>query len=337
MLFMGRKRQLRWLAMGLVLCAVLACPSCWKGKPPAKRPIDFVPAGADVLVVLDYRELVRDEFLGRVFDVSEVEKALARIGIQPADIGEIAGFVTIDLSAMMREDRGRSEESPGEFGLIVQGKAGFRPLLESLSQSGWARREYAGKSLWEFEKEGLAAAMLRGNMLVFGSSAGVRSGLDVALGKARGAMQAGAASEGGRILRRIGTIGTINMAISFPREIKMAAKEVSQSAGIFGGMTGANMLRQFFEVLGLGRGIGVSFRGTKTGIATRAVFVTQNAMSAKLVAGLVKAAKILIPTIGAAGEMREAGDIIRGMNVAAENELVLIDFNIPDTILEGFR
>ncbi len=337
-MFLSRQIGLwRGLASWALCLAVMSGLSCRKGEPPARSPLDFVPSEADVLIVFDYKRLIEDEFLRRVFDPSEVQELLSKVGIRAEDIGAIAGFAMVDLTAMTGNAQGRPQGPPGDVGLIVQGKAGFEGVIQSLGESGWLRREHNGSEFYQAGEGSMAAAPVGRRFLVAGTPAGVRGVMDVASGKAPAATDVPGESESGAILRRIGTRGTINIAMSFPKEIKVAAKEVSQSAGIFGGMTGANMLRQFFDVLGLGRGVGVSFTGTEKGISTRVVFVTGNATSAKLVAGLLKAAKILIPTIDASGRMGDAVEIIRGLNVASENELVLIDFRIPMTILAEFR
>jgi len=323
----------RRLALVLLACAAFAWPSCKNEKLRRKGPIDFVPSEAEVIVVLDYGGLVKNDVLRKVFDVSEVERSLLAAGISPGNVVSAAGFVKVNLPALTARTEGTPGENPGEFAIIVQVKGGFRPVLEALSENGWVRREYERMSYWAAPGEKVAAASLQGDMLVTGSPAAVQQTIDVAVGKALGAMEPGSESKSGAILRRIGMRGEINVAISFSREIRMAAKDVSQSAGVFRGMTGANMLLQLFDLLGTGRGIGMSFKGTEKGIASRLVFAAGNAASAKAVAGLVRIAKIMIPVVGDIREMGQAAEVVRGLNVASENDLVLIDFKIPVSIL----
>jgi len=334
-MFCNREKGLRRIAAGLLVCTALACSSCREEKPRTRRPVDLVPSKADVIVVLDYERLVKSEVFRRVFDVSNVERTLLAIGIPPENILGIAGFATVNLPALATGSGGHSEESPGEFGMIVQGKGGFHPVLEALAEGRWVRREYGGKELWAADEDNMAVASAGSEMLIVGTPAAVCQAIDVSVGKSSGAMEAGSDSDCGAILRRIGTRAEINIAMSFSQEMKMAAKEVSQSAGIFGGMTGANMLRHVFDVLGMGRGVALSFGGAEKGIATRLVFVARDAASAKLIEGLVKVAKILIPAIGESGPMEEAAEMARGLHVASENDLVLIDFRIPVTVLRG--
>ncbi len=327
------ERGWRRVALGLAICAALGSPSCKQGKAPTKRPVDFIPSAADVIAVVDYRRFVKSDVLRRVFDVSQVEAILTGVGISPEDVLGVAGFAEIDLPSLAMGPRGRSEESPGRFGVIVQGKGGFRAVFKALSDSGWAHQEYEGESLWAAPEGNMAAASVGGDMLAVGTPAAVRQVIDVAAGKALGAMEPGSGNDCGAILRRIGIRGEVNVAMSFSHEMRMAANAVAKSAGIFRGMTGANMFGQLFEALGMGRGVGMSFTRTETGIASRMVFVVRDAAGARLIAGLISVVKILIPRIGEMGQMKEAAEILRGLHAAAENNLVLIDFKIPKTIL----
>ncbi len=327
------KERWRRVALGLAVFAALASPSCKREKAPTEGPVDFIPSTANVIALVDYGRFARSDVLRRVFDVSQVEKILTEVGISAEDVLRVAGFARIDLPPPAIGGRGRSEDSPGKFGVIVQGKGGFGAVLKALSDGGWVHQQYEGESLWAAPEGNIAAALVGGDMLAVGTPEAVRQVVDVAGGKALGAMEAGSGNDCGAILRRIGTRGEINVAMSFSQEMRMAAKALSKSAGIFGGMTGANILGQLFEALGMGRGVGMSFAGTERGIASRMVFVVRDAAGARLLAGLVSVAKILIPRIGDMGQMQEAAEILRGLHAASENNLVLIDFKIPETIL----
>ena len=332
-MFCSREKGWRRFVLGLLVCAALFQVSCRDEKSRAKRPIDFVPSEADVIAVVDYKGFISSDVLRRVFDISQVERTLLTVGISSENILGLAGFAKINLPALVGGVRGPSEESPGEFGIIVQGKGGFGPVFIALSESGWAHREYEGKSFWVMPEEKMAVASVGSDMLTVGTPAAVRQVIDVAVGKAPRAMSPGADSDCGMFLRRIGISGQINIAISFSKEMKMAARDVSGSAGIFGGMTGANIFGQLFDLLGTGQGIALSFTGAKNVIASRLVFAVRDAGSAKLIAGLVRVAKIVIPRIGDLGQIEGAAEMVRGLHVHAENNLVLIGFKIPETIL----
>jgi len=329
------RREVGWrrLAFGVLACTTLLCVSCRKDKAPTEGPVDFIPSTANVIAVVDYGRFARSDVLRRVFDVSHVEEILTEVGISAEDVLRVAGFAKIDLPPPAMGGQGRLEDSPGKFGVIVQGKGGFGAVFKALSDSGWVHQEYEGQSLWAAPEGTIAAALVGGDMLAGGTPEAVRQVIDVAGGKALGAMESGSGNDCGAILRRIGTRGEINVAMSFSQEMRMAAKALSKSAGIFGGMTGANILGQLFEALGMGRGVGISFALTERGIASRMVFVVRDAAGARLLAGLVSVAKILIPRIGDMGQMQEAAEILRGLHAASENNLVLIDFKIPETIL----
>jgi len=330
-MFSSKQIPRRQIGAALLLLT-LAHTSCCRREIPPSRPLDFIPPSADVIAVLSYADFVKNELLRRVFNVSQLEESLARIGIQSDSIINIAGFVQINPSVLISPRQERSNERAAEFGVIVQGRNGFHPLFETLSEHGWGREEYDGRSFWAAQEENLAAASLGGDMMVAGTSDAVRQVIDVARGRVAPATRPASASRCGAILRRMGIRGEINIAISFSREMKMAAEELARSAGIFRGMVGANVLEGLFKVLGAGRGIGLSFAWAREGIASRVIFVASNPASAKLVAGLVAVAKFLAPGMDDFGAT-EAAELARGVNVSSENDLVLIDFRIPKRLL----
>jgi len=331
---MNRRVERHWRP-GVIILVALSCVSCWGEKRPGRRPVDLVPSQADLIATVGYKELAGNRIVRRVFDISQVEKTLTSVGITPQDVVSVAGFAKIDYDGLMGGQHPPSEKGLGEFGLIVQAKGGFGTVVKKLSESGWLVQKYRQRSLWRAPQEDLAVALVAEDILATGTPAAVHQVIDVADGAALGAMSAGSRSDCGAILRRIGTRGEISIAISFPREMKMAAERVSRSAGIFGGMVGANVLGQLFDALGTGRGVALSFAASEEGIATRVIFVASDAGSAKLIAGLVAVAKILVPKIGQFGRMEEAAEMIGRLNVASENNLVLIDFEIPESVIAG--
>jgi hypothetical protein len=332
-MFARLKKYWRSVAVAVLAFATVAQVSCWKKKPQRNRPIDFVPSGSEFIAVVDYEKFVTNDFFRKVFDISELERALATVGLAPKRVASIAGFARLDLSALT----GRTHDGPradrSAFGVVVQGRTGFRPIFKSLSESGWVHQEYHGRSLWTSPDKQFAAASVEDDILAVGMPESVREVVDVATGRTPGAMKRASGNEASAILRRIGIRSEINIAMSFSQEMRMAAKEVSNSAGIFGGMTGANLFARLFDVLGAGRGFGLSFAAAKGGISSRVIFVARDAGSAKIIAGLVSVAKIVIPRIGDFGQMEEAAEMVRGLHVASEDNLVLLSFKIPETIL----
>ncbi len=334
-MFRNRERAWRQPGWSLLICWALLYVSCREEEPQAKRPIDFVPSAADVVALVDYPGFASSDILRKVFDISHVEQTLVRIGVSPDNILGIAGFARVNLPTATTAAPTSPEENRGDFAVIVQGKGGFQPVFKLLSEEQWLREEYEGRSFWAAPGEDIAAALVASDILAAGTPAAVRQVIDVAIGKDVGAGTPRSENDCGAILRRIGMGGHINIAISFSQEMRMAAKEVSQSAGVFGGMTGASLFGQLFDALGWGRGVGMSFKGTEEGIASRVVFVARDAATAKVIAGLVGVAKILVPRIGDFGRMEQAAEMVRGLNVASESNLVLIDFDVPESILTG--
>jgi hypothetical protein len=330
----GKKKFWRRLGLGLVAGGAIASVSCRQPEPRGRRPIDYVPSEADIIAVVDYRGFLRNKILRTVLDVSDVERTLAAIGISPGDILRIAGFAKISPAMLVPPGEARSgRDTGGDFSVIVQGKGGFDPVFKALSEEGWIEQEHEGKPYWSNGEQNMAAASIRRDILAAGTPAAVQKVIDVAVGKASGAMDVAANSASGDILRRIGTRSEISLAISFSREMKMAAMEASRTMGVFRGMTGARIFGSLFDVLGRGRGFGLSFAGVENGIAARVIFVAGDVASAKAIAGLVTVAKILIPRIGDFGPMKEAAEAVQGLNVSSERNLVLISFRIPETIV----
>ncbi len=315
-------------AVALVVCGCMQ-------KPRIERPTDFIPADADVIALLHYDRFVKNDVLRRTFDLSQLEPVLLKVGLSSENIGRVAGFARISMASLISADREARGGNLSDFGVIVEGKKPLHPVFKSLAASGWVREAYGGKRIWSAPGEPLTAASLRGNMLVAGTPAGVRSVIDVARGKTLAAMKPESGSNSGAIFRQMGARGDVNIVISFSQEMKMAVEELGKSAGVFGGMVGGNMIGGVLDVLGAGRGIGLSFAGTKDGISSTVVFVAGDATSAKLLAGLVSMAKIVVPRMGQFGAPPEAVEFVRRVKVRAENNLVFIDFTLPESIIEA--
>lgn len=316
---------------GLVLLtAVLMVSSgCWR-KPRQERPLDFVPPKADVIAVVEYSHFQKNELFRRVFDDRELKRVFREVGLNEEEVLRIAGFVEFNPDFLQRENPPGEEEAPGEFGMIVEGKKPLHGVLKALSNRGWQRKSRGAKRFW-VAPEGtpfLAAASLRGNMLAAGTPSAVEDVLDVAASKSVSATMPRSGNETGGIFRRMGAFGEVSLAISFTKEMKMAAGEVARSAGVFGGMTGGMMVGGVLEALGAGRGVGLSFGGKDGGISSRVVFVAKDAAAAKVLAGLVSVAKIAAPAM-APFAPSEAMDVIQSLKVRSENDAVLVDFAIP--------
>lgn len=335
-IFRGKGKVWRRACAAMVLCVGLAVVCGCRRKERTEHPLDFVPPGADVIAELDYSEFMKNEMFRRVFDDSELKRILREIGLSADSVVRVAGFAKIDPAFLRPSDRVNEGEQPGDFAIIVQGKEPLYPILKVLSEHGWVRKKHGGKRYWVAPEgpQPLAAASLRGNMLVAGTRSGVRDVLDVAAGKSVPAIMPASGSDSGAIIRQMGTRGEVMVAISFTKEMKMAAGEVVRSAGIFGGMTGGIMVGGVLEALGTGRGIGLSFGGKNGGIASRVVFVARDAAAAKVIAGLLKIAKIAVPRMGELGGW-EAAEMIRTLGVWSQNNMVFIEFTIPESVFHG--
>ncbi len=350
--------------VGLLCLAVLSACGCWR-KPRTERPMDFVPPEADVIALLDYSKFVRSDVFEKVFDVSELRQTLLELGVAHENIVSIAGFVVGTAEALSKAPSLGTIAENLAMGVVVEGRESFQPVFKALSGRGWVRKEYGGRKLWvpgdsassanltpEHDRPRAeawgAVALLRTNFLVAGTPPAVRRVLDVAGGRGRRAGGADSAPPGAKvgaaagrlpaaaIIRRVGASGEITVAVSFSQEMRVAAAELAKSAGLFGGMVGGNMLEGVLEVLGIGRGVGLSFSSAKDKLAVRVVFVAKDPASAKVLAGLVSVAKIMIPTVRDFGGA-EAAEIARGVHVWSEQNLVLLDFKIPESIFSRMR
>ncbi len=350
---LGKGEVRRRAPFALLLCVLMAFPCGCLRKPrqDVEQAVDLVPGGVDVIALLDYRKFVNNDVFQHVFDVSEVDRILQRIGLSPENVVRIAGFARIAPGSLIPSEsssahdamtaaaspegnKGDHEPFPGDFGIIVEGEKGFDALLKSLSGSGWVREKHGGNEMLLAQDEPIAVASLRDKMLVTGTPGAVREALDVAQGRLMPSLRAAPGNECGAILRRVGIGDEVSIAISFSQEMKVAAGEVAKSAGILGGMSGGTIVAGLLDVLGTGRGVGLSFAGKKGAIACRVVFVARDAGSAKFLVGLVKIARIVVPRIGElGGAAADAAELSRGVDVWSENNLVLVDFRIPESVL----
>ena len=326
-----RNRRLWVFLYGVAILNALpmVLSGCWR-KPRQERPLDFLPPKADVIAVVEYGQFRTNELFRQAFDDRDLKRIFREVGLNEEDILRIAGFVEINPDFLRREGAPSQGESPGEFGVVVQGKKPLHAVLKALSEQGWVRRSRGAKRFWVAPDRmpSLAAASLRGNMLVAGTSSAVEEVLDVAAGKSVSATMPRSGNESAAILRRMGLFGEINIAVSFTKEMKLAAEEIARSAGVFGGMTGGMMVGGVLEALGSGRGVGLSFGGKDGGMSSRVVFVAKDAATAKVIAGLVSVAKIAAPAM-APFAPSEAVDLIQSLKVRAESDAVLVDFAIP--------
>jgi len=326
-----RNRRFWVFSYGLALMtAVLMVSSSCRRKPRQERPLDFLPPKANVIAVVEYGRFRTNELFRQVFDDRELKRIFREVGLSEEDVLRIAGFVEVNPGFLQREGRSSEGESPGEFGVIIQANKPLHAVLKALPEQGWVRRSRGAKRFW-VAPEGtpsLAAASLRGNMIAAGTRAAVEEVLDVAAGKSVSATVPRSGNEFAAIIRRMGLFGEVSIAISFTKEMKLAAEEVARSAGVFGGMTGGMMVGGVLEALGAGRGVGLSFGGKDGGISSRVVFVAKDAAAAKVIAGLVSVAKIAAPAM-APFAPSEAMDVIQSLKVRSENDAVLVDFAIP--------
>ncbi len=332
-----RKGKAGWrVVTAALLCVGMAVTWGCRRKERREQPLDFVPSGADVIAELDYGKFMENEVFRRVFDDSELKRILQGIGLSAESVVRVAGYAKINPE-LLRPQQGKTEiESPGDFAVIVEGKEPLYPILKRLSENGWARKKHGAKRYWAAPEgeQPLAAASLRGNLLVAGTAQGVRDVLDVAAGKDEPAIMPASGSDSGAIIRQIGKSGAVCVAISFTKEMKMAAEEVARSAGIFGGITGGRMVGGVLEALGTGRGIGLSFESEDGGVASLVVFVAGDAAAAKVITGLLKFAKIAVPSMAEFGSS-EAAAMIRGLNVWSQSNVVFIDFTVPESVFRG--
>jgi hypothetical protein len=314
------------------LCIVCGC----KRKERSERPLDLIPPTADVIAELDYASFMKNEVFRRVFDDSELTRILREIGLSSESVTRAAGYAKMNPAFLQHPEGGNAGEQPGDFAVIVQGKEPLHPILKTLAQQGWVRKQHGGKRFWAAPggEQPLAAASLRGNMLVAGTDQGVREVLDVASGKSEPAIMPASRSDSGAIIRQMGVGGEVKVAISFTKEMKMAAEEIGRSAGIFKGITGGKMVGGVLDALGTGRGVGLSFAGKNGGMAAMVVFVAGNAATANVIAGVLKLAKIAVPSMAEFGAP-EAAEMIRGLNVWSQGDKVFVDFTIPGSVFHG--
>lgn len=327
--FTGWKAVPHRCGLAIAGISLIVSSGCWRTEPREERPLDFLPPKADVIAVVEYGRFRQSQLFRRVFNDAEMKRIFQEIGISDDEVLRIAGFVEVNPSFLQREGPPREDESPGNFGVIVQGKKPLHAVFKALSEQGWVRRSRGAKPFWVApdERPSLAAASLRGNMLVAGTSAAVEEVLDVAAGKRVAATGPRSGNESAAILRQMGLFGEINIALAFTEEMKLAAEEVARSAGVFGGMTGGMVVGGVLEALGSGRGVGLSFGEKDGGISSRVVFVAKDAAAAKVIAGLVTVAKIAAPAM-APFAPSEAVELIQSLKVRAENDAVLVDFAV---------
>jgi len=354
------RKSRRGIRLAMLACLAVSCICGCGRRVRTQHPMDFVPPEADVITLLDCDKFVKSSLFGGFFDISELRRTLLQIGVSPENLLTVAGFVVGSTEVFAAP---RQTETPSEnllVGVIVEGKGSLRQVFKVLSEQGWVRRQYEGRKMWvRQESAGQTApvasrselypaawgavASLRPNILVAGTPSAVRRVLDVARGKTGQVGVGGGQSSSGTvgsaavrlpaasIVRRVGGGGQITVAVSFSQEMRMAARELARSAGMFGGMVGGNMLEGVLEVLGIGRGVGLSFSSAKDKIAVRVVFVAKDPASAKVIAGLVSMAKIMIPTVRDFGGA-DAAELARGVHVWSEQNLVLLDFKIPESV-----
>jgi len=153
----------------LVYLAVISLPGLETLAQRRLSPIALVPPTSIAVVKVNWAVTRKDNRLRAMVKGDELERVLGTMGVNGNDVSEFVIFSGFNTSPS------------GTMGMILSGSYDSQTITTHIKSQGWDEHLYKARKIYSHPSDNSWMALLRSNLLVAGSRAGVERAIDVEL------------------------------------------------------------------------------------------------------------------------------------------------------------